>query len=150
MIPPALKYWLYVAGFFGAWMRTLQNMKKWLVYGHNEQAINALKYFFLVIGPGCAAIYYESHNKTFKYCYWTFKGIGSCMKVVWDFYFDWGLFRRTKKDSPLFLRDKICYPQWFYYIAMTYDVFALFFWAVVIKYYYSMLGEHHELNVTEE
>jgi len=103
----------------------------------------------LVIGPACAGIYYETHNKTFKYCYWTFKGIGSCMKVVWDFYFDWGLFRRTKKESPLFLRDKITYPRWFYYIAMLYDLFALFFWVVVIKYYYSMVGEHHELNVPE-
>ena len=88
-------WWLYIVSFIGAWFRMNQNLKKWLVYNHREQAFNALKYFFLVLGPVCAIIYYESHIKAFKYLYWTFKGIGSGFKVFWDFYFDWGLFRGT-------------------------------------------------------
>jgi len=122
-----------------------QNLKKWLVYNHREQAFNALKYFFLVLGPVCAIIYYESHIKAFKYLYWTFKGIGSGFKVFWDFYFDWGLFRGTKEHNR-FLRDEMKFSPVFYYVCMVFDVFALFFWFLIIGLYSWTTPE----NITED
>ena len=132
--PAALKWWLYFVSFIGAWFRMQQNLKKWLVYDHGEQAFNALKYFFLVIGPVCAIVYYETHIKPFKYMYYTFKAIGSAFKVFWDFYFDWGLFRGTEEHNR-FLRDEMKFAPAFYYTCMVFDVIGLFFWAIVIGLY---------------
>ena len=110
-------------------------MKKWLVYDHNEQAFNALKFFFLMMAQIFAIIYYETHNKKFKYCYYSFKFIGCAYKVFWDWHFDWGLFRGTKKSTPRYLRDKMKFPPTFYYCMMIFDVIALYFWIVIIFLY---------------
>ena len=54
--------------------------------------------------------------------------------MVWDFYFDWGLFRGTRKDNR-FLRDNMKFSPMFYYVCMAIDIIGLYFWAFVILFY---------------
>lgn len=79
-------------------------------------------------------IYNETHIKPFKYFYYVFKSVGTTYKMVWDFYFDWGLFRGTRKDNR-FLRDNMKFPPYMYYICMFINVIGLYFWAFVILLY---------------
>lgn len=111
-------------------------MRKWLVYGHKLQAWNALKYFLLILGPICYIIYNEAHIKEFRWCYFFFKTVGTTYKLFWDFYFDWGLFRGTRKDNRL-LRDETKFQPIFYYICMILNVIGLYFWVIVILMYQS-------------
>lgn len=65
-----------------------------------------------------------------------FKTIGTLHKIYWDFVVDWGLFAETESEkTPLFLRDKRKYSPSTYYLCMIYDIFGLFFWAIVLKLY---------------
>lgn len=82
-----------------------------------------------------AIAYYETHNKKFKYVYYGLKAFGCAYKLFWDWHFDWGLFRGTKKTTPLFLRDKMKFSACFYYCMMAFDVFALYFWVILIFLY---------------
>ena len=52
--------------------------------------------------------------------------IATCYNLFWDFFLDWGLGRRNNKY--LFLREKITYPQIFYYVAMIYDIIVSTMW----------------------
>lgn len=133
--PTALKWYLYLVSFLPYWWRMNQNMRKWLVYGHKLQAWNALKYLILILGPVSYIIYAETHIKPFKKFYYVFKSIGTTYKMFWDFYFDWGLFRGTRKDNRL-LRDDMKFHKGIYYLCMVINVCGLFFWAVV-KFLYS-------------
>lgn len=130
-----LKWYFYLVSFLPYMFRMNQNLKKWLVYDHGEQAFNALKFFILMMAQIFAICYYETHIKNFKYMYYGFKFVGCTYKVFWDWHFDWGLFRGTKKSTPRFLRDKMKFQPWFYYCMMVFDVFALFFWVVIIFLY---------------
>jgi len=88
-----------------------------------------------------AIIYYEWHIKNCKYLYYGFKTVGCAYKIFWDWHFDWGLFRGTKKSTPLFLRDKIRFSPKFYYCMMVFDVVALYFWVIIILLYKLVEGE---------
>ena len=111
-----------------------QNLRKWLVYGHKVQAWNALKYLILMMGPISYIIYNETGITVFKYGYFTFKTIGTTYKFVWDLYFDWGLFRGTRKDNWM-LRDNMKFTPTFYYVCMFVDFIGLYFWIVIILLY---------------
>ena len=123
-----------------------QNMRKWLVYNHKLQKWNALKYFTLILGPLALVLYCETHSKFFYYNYYIWKSISSLFKVFWDFYFDWGLFRGTKSSNRL-LRDNMKFSPQFYYLAMIFDVFGLFFWAVVVIAYEKIIEDKQEMAV---
>lgn len=114
-----------------------QNLKKWLVKGHVLQKWNVLKYTWLTLAPICLVIYLETHVKGFKYAYYSLKTIGTCHKIYWDFFIDWGLFEARPKHSktPWGLREKRKFPNWVYYSCMVYDVIGLFSWVIVIVLY---------------
>ena len=50
--------------------------------------------------------------------------------IIWDFYMDWGLFRKNSKI--LFLRDNILYPVKYYYIAMPINVILRLTWLSIL------------------
>ena len=56
----------------------------------------------------------------------TLAPISTCYNLFWDFYLDWGLFKRNNKY--IFLREKIAYHQAFYYFAMCYDIIVSTMW----------------------
>lgn len=134
--PVGLKWYLYVVSFIPYWWRMNQNLHKWLVYGQTLQRWNALKYLTLIIGPVSYIIYNEapSHPYGFKTNYYVWKSISTTFKLYWDFYWDWGLFRGTRKDNWM-LRDNMKFPAKFYYICMILDIIGLYFWAVIIGIY---------------
>jgi len=47
----------------------------------------------------------------------------------WDLYMDWGLLRSHEKGKQ-YLRPKFLYPRWFYYYAMTSNLFLRFMWVL--------------------
>lgn len=113
-----------------------QNLKKWLWKGHGLQKWNVLKYFWLTMAPICLIVYLEAHDKRFKKAYYVFKIIGTCHKVCWDFRVDWGLFQaRQNEKTPWGLRDKRSFSACTYYLCMLFDIFGLFFWAIVLYLY---------------
>jgi hypothetical protein len=132
--PEPLRWWLYACSFITYFFRFNQNMRKWLVYGHKIQGWNALKYVTMMAGPISYIIYNETGIKPFKYGYFIFKSIGQTYKLVWDFYFDWGLFRGTRRDNWM-LRDNMKFTPTFYYCCMVVDVIGLYFWIIIIVIY---------------
>ena len=52
--------------------------------------------------------------------------IATCYNLFWDFVLDWGLLRKNNKY--FLLREKIHYPQVFYYLAMFYDIIGSTVW----------------------
>ena len=52
--------------------------------------------------------------------------ITTCYNIFWDFYLDWGLCR--KNNRYILLREKIVFPQVYYYVAMFYDIIIGTMW----------------------
>lgn len=73
------------------WFRMVQNLKKWLYKGHTSQRLNAFKYFLLVLAQGFLVAYMVTHVSAYKKLYYTFKTLGTTLKLYWDIVIDWGL-----------------------------------------------------------
>jgi hypothetical protein len=70
----------------------------------------------------------------FDTAFWIWFGVhfwASAYSYAWDIYMDWGLLR-SDKPGTYALRDKICYPVWFYYYAMVSDLILRYFWVITI------------------
>ena len=87
---------------------------------------NFFKYSF-GIGNGLIGFFYDRKKVRLRLYFRIFIGaISTCYNLFWDIYLDWGCGR--KNDKYLFLRDKITYPQIFYYLAIFYDIIVRTTW----------------------
>lgn len=117
---PGLLIWMHIASLLPFWIRFMQNMKKWLVYGHKLQAWNSLKFVLAISGPITLIIFITTHDHNVLWVYYGLKTVSTAMKIFWDIYIDWGLFRGTKPHNR-FLRDNMKFSPAFYYCAMVFD-----------------------------
>jgi hypothetical protein len=93
-----LYVYLIVIGFLPYWFRFWQCVNKYYYTRMKVQLWNTGKYFSKLIPPLITAIYPRSNTATgngFVY-YAIFMTIATTYCSIWDFYMDWGLFRRTK------------------------------------------------------
>lgn len=56
--------------------------------------------------------------------------VANCYMLFWDIYMDWNLGRISSVN--FFLRDKLIYPKWFYYMSITINSFLRFTWITSI------------------
>jgi hypothetical protein len=66
----------------------------------------------------------------FSTLYWLWFGFNfvcTSFKLYWDTYISWGLFD-SQESGKWALRDKILYPNYFYYYAIIMNVVCRFWW----------------------
>ena len=111
----------YVLRFFQCLNRWYYTKMTW------PHGFNALKYIGGFINTYCGWLY---ANKLISvYIYLTVGIIAVSYLLFWDYYCDWGLFRENdNKNSRIFLRDKLLYPKYYYYVAMIVNSILRFIW----------------------
>ena len=71
--------------------------------------------------------FYTKNNSNLRLYFRIFIGaISTCYNLFWDIYLDWGCGR--KNDKHFLLREKLTYPQVFYYISIFYDIIVRTTW----------------------
>lgn len=118
-------------GFIPYWWRFAQCLNKRRSSGQNVHLINAGKYFSCIMWTFAALWYHKYDYNTAFYIWLSIHLVSSAYAYAWDIYMDWGLLR-SKSPGKYALRDRITYPQNFYYFAMVTDFILRFFWIVPI------------------
>ena len=126
-----LPTYLILVGFLPFWWRFWQCINKFVKQGVQHQITNAGKYFSKLVPPFILLFYVNGKNVNAEgfYVWLTFQMIATLYCLVWDYYMDWGLFRSSKPGKYM-LRDKIQYPQYFYYFAMVVNLLLRFYWTL--------------------
>jgi len=71
--------------------------------------------------------FYTKNSSNLRLYFRIFIGaISTCYNLFWDIYLDWGCGR--KNDKHFLLREKLTYPQVFYYISIFYDIIVRTTW----------------------
>jgi hypothetical protein len=86
---------------------------------------NTIKYIGGLSNAICAWLYSRYKTDTFLIVHIIVGILSQGYMLFWDIYVDWGLGRLGKN---FFLREKIVYPKFWYYGAMTIDAILRFSW----------------------
>ena len=87
---------------------------------------NCMKYIINMLNVYLSWRYSQNKTSNNKNIYVTFGLFATTYQLCWDVYVDWGIGRPEAKI--FLLRDKIVYPQNFYYIAIILDGVIRFSW----------------------
>ena len=114
-------------GIYPTFIRWTQCMNKFyytrLIWPH---FFGFLKVTF-AMANNLAGFFYNRNKNHIRLAFrLTLASIATCYNLFWDFYLDWGLFKRN--NNYIFLREKIAYHQAFYYFAMCYDIIISTMW----------------------
>ena len=114
-------------GIYPTFIRWTQCMNKFyytkLIWPH---FFGFLKVSFAMANNLSGFFYNRKKNNIRLYFRVFLASISTCYNIFWDIYLDWGLGRSNK--NYFFLREKITYPQVFYYFAIFYDLITSTMW----------------------
>ncbi|XP_030381007.1 xenotropic and polytropic retrovirus receptor 1 [Scaptodrosophila lebanonensis] len=119
-----------------AWFRFAQCLRRFRDSGSKSVVylLNAGKYSTTFFVAGFATLRIQTEHKyknTFQNPFtWAYLGsyvVSTVYCYLWDVLKDFGLFQIWKGEH-LFLRDKLVYPQFFYYFAIIEDAILRLFW----------------------
>lgn len=93
--------------------------------------LNGCKYFSKLLPGFILAVTFGNNTKkqgSEHFTKWFYaKLFATFFSLFWDNYVDWGLFR-SRNWKTYALRDRIKYPQGFYYFAIVLNFSARFYW----------------------
>ncbi|KAJ3383151.1 hypothetical protein HDU92_004366 [Lobulomyces angularis] len=123
-------YLVPLATSIPSWWRLLQCLRRFKdekkVFPHLN---NAFKY---VLSLNVIFFSFAAKLNPNNRIYWgVFAGIAAIYANYWDLYFDWGLCRIGKKC--VFLREKLVYPAFTYYLAMIFNTLLRFSWVFLLS-----------------
>ena len=91
--------------------------------------VNAGKYLATILQ--IIAHYYKNTNQSSEMLFVMVATFATLYSYSWDITMDWGLLRGTKKGNWL-LRDKLKFPQIFYYFSMITNLILRFSWTLTL------------------
>ncbi|KAL0490289.1 hypothetical protein AKO1_009462 [Acrasis kona] len=135
---------LPIINLYPNWCRFMQCCRRYYDSRDTRQAINAGKYFVTVSAMLATFIQKSLRNRTqhdvstaWLIIWFSLNIFNMLYKLSYDVCMDWGLFR-IEDVKYLFLRKKLMFPFYWYYIAILIDVVLRFLWITVffIKSYF--------------
>ena len=132
-----------IAMFYPFVIRLLQCINKYY-YTHLKfpHLCGCFKAFGAIIFNISQWVYNNSQTDRNYYIYVTLGFVIQTFMYWWELYVDWGLFRVN--NNHLFLRDKITYPKFTYYIAIVTDGILRYLWSFNL-FLYHIPTEYDEL-----
>ncbi len=114
-------------GIYPLFIRMTQCMNKLFYTGLMWPHFFGLLKVLLAFGNNLCGFFYGRINNHIRLIFRiSFGAVSTIYNLFWDFYLDWGLMKHNKKY--FLLREKIAYPQIFYYIAMITDIIMSTMW----------------------
>jgi len=111
-------------------IRVLQNLYQWIQSDFQEtrRIFSGLKYFIGIIVITLSTLKFY-HFSWPLFAAWAFMtGVKTIYSWVWDVRQNWGLLNK----SHGYLRKRKHFPNWMYYGAMVFNLFARFAWTVAL------------------
>nr|XP_043617228.1 phosphate transporter PHO1 homolog 9-like [Erigeron canadensis] len=109
------------------WIRLLQCIRRLCEGRDSTQALNALKYFSIIVAVVARTIYSQRQGMTMKIIAAATSGFATIFATYWDIVMDWGLLCRNSENP--WLRDKLILPnRSIYFIAMVLNVLLRLAW----------------------
>jgi hypothetical protein len=113
------------------WIRTVQCLATCRLTGQGSHAVNAFKYFSSVIVTILSAA--QGWSKA-PVLWWLWVGslvFKTAICFYWDVRFDWGLWCAGSPHQ--FLRPKLLFHAWIYYVSMATNLMGRASWALAIS-----------------
>ena len=126
-----MKIYTYVVGILPFWWRFWQCIHKTIKSGNKWQLVNAAKYMSKIV-PTVTLILGSSKTMDFSTTYKFYFGsqvFTTLFCLYWDYKWDWGLFRGTRKDN-WYLRDRMKFQPSFYITLMILNFLFRLWWIV--------------------
>lgn len=120
---------IFIISFIPFHMRMWQSVNR-LYYTRvvKPHTINTIKHFINICVHAVAYLNTQSNPRNEYYELWvSLNTVSTLYNLMWDYYFDWGLFRGSKRSNWM-LRDKLKFPTYYYYVAVISNFLLRFTW----------------------
>jgi hypothetical protein len=129
-----------IVGIYPLFIRITQCFNKFYYSGLIWPHFFGLLKVLIAFGNNLSGFFYNRVDNHIRLCFRiSFASVSTIYNLFWDYYLDWGLLQPNKKY--FLLREKIAYPQTFYYIAMIFDIITSTMWTWNFIHIKSSLNE---------